>query len=286
MHQSQISDEEETRFQMPVAIYGREKGRHGGGYRCSWGERDVLIKRNVHLRMVNVGAASLIDSQQQLGYPICGICGQSVSPLSSSRQIDHFFKSHEERCGRKPEMLGFFADITADTFTLPNCADRVQAFSLLESIRMGATQVLDMHLEDLQILVVGHVERDEVDGILWDPMPGGSGLISQIRENFPRITEAAREILENCPSACDHSCIDCLQTFRNSFYHRYLDRHVAAELIRDWGEHLVIEHKIPPTHPTTGGHDLVLIISINTEQIQRDLHRNLTYSMYSVKLQR
>jgi hypothetical protein len=31
---------------------------------------------------------------------------------------------------------------------------------------------------------------------------------------------------------------------------------------------------------------LLLIISINTEQIQRDLHRNLTYSMYSVKLQR
>ena len=254
-HQSQISDEEEIRFQMPVAIYGREKGRHSGGKRCSWGERDVLIRRSVHLRMVNVGAASLIDSQQQLGYPICGICGQSVSPLSSPRQIEHFLNSHEERCGRAPEWLGFFADIIADTFTLPDCTDRTQAFSVLESIRMGARQILDMDLEDLQILVIGHVDRDEVDGILWDPMPGGSGLVEQIREHFPQIIEAARELLLHCPSACDHSCIDCLQTFRNSFYHRYLDRHAAAELIKDWGDRLDVEYEIPPTHPATGSHD-------------------------------
>ena len=31
MHQSQISDEEEFRFQMSVATYGREQGRHNGG---------------------------------------------------------------------------------------------------------------------------------------------------------------------------------------------------------------------------------------------------------------
>ena len=254
-HQSQISDEEEIRFQMPVAIYGREKGRHSGGYRCSWGERDVLIRRTVHMRMVNVGAANIIDSQQQLGYPVCEICGQSVSPLSSPRQIEHFLNSHEERCSRRPEMLGFFADITADTFSLPECTDRVQAFSLLESIRMGARHILDMSLEDLQVLVMGHVDRDEVDGILWDPMPGGSGLTEQIQENFPQIIDAAREILVNCPSACDHSCIDCLQTFRNSYYHRYLNRHIAAELIKELGDRLEIDHPVPPTHPATGAHD-------------------------------
>jgi hypothetical protein len=254
-HQSQISDEEEIRFQMPVSIYGREKGRHSGGYRCSWGERDVLIRRNVHMRMVNVGAATVIDSQQQLGYPICEICGQSVSPLSSQRQIDHFLDTHEERCNRRPEMLGFFADIAADTFTLPDCADRVQAFSLLEAIRMGARHILDMHLEDLQILVIGHVDRDEVDAVLWDPMPGGSGLIEQVQQHFPQIIGAASELLGNCPSACDHSCVDCLQTFRNSFYHRYLDRHTALDLIDEWGDRLETDHTIPPTHPTTGPHD-------------------------------
>ena len=40
-------------------------------------------------------------------------------------------------------------------------------------MRFAATRVLDMHMEDLQVLVIGHVERDEVDALLWDPMPWG-----------------------------------------------------------------------------------------------------------------
>jgi len=251
IHQSQISDEEENRFQMPVTIYGREKHRHNGGMNYSWGEKQLTIRRGVHLRLVNVGSTPVLEQRQQLGYPICMICGQSVSPLSSDRQIEHFENSHEERCGRKPEMLGFFADIIADCLTLPECTSRIEAYSILEVIRMGATQVLDMHLEDLQVLVIGHVDRDEIDALLWDPMPGGSGLLEQIRENFGAIIDAAMQINSECPAACDHSCIDCLQTFRNSYYHKYLDRHVAHTLIEEWGDSLVEENEIPPRQPST-----------------------------------
>jgi hypothetical protein len=48
----------------------------------------------------------------------------------------------------------------------------------------------------------------------------------------------------------------------------------------------VVYSLTPKGTPETILKEVVLIISINTEQIQRDLHRNLTYSMYSVKLQR
>ena len=41
-HQSYISDEEDYRFQMPVAIFGYEQGRHGGG-RAYSGERPYFI---------------------------------------------------------------------------------------------------------------------------------------------------------------------------------------------------------------------------------------------------
>ena len=75
---------------------------------------------------------------------------------------------------------------------------------------MAATRVLDMHLDDLQVLVIGYVDREEVDGFLWDPMPGGSGLLDQITERFEEIVEAAFAILNDCPSACTSSCIDCL----------------------------------------------------------------------------
>ena len=159
VHQSQISDEEETRFPMPVSIYGRETGRHNGGASYTCGERQLTIRRGVHLRLVNVGSTPVIEQRQQLGYPICAVCGQSVSPLASDAQIRDFVASHEERCGRKPEPLGLFADVVADCLALPACSDRAQAYSVLEALRMGATHVLDMHLQDLQILVQTPVEK-------------------------------------------------------------------------------------------------------------------------------
>lgn len=256
VHQSQISDEEEMRFQMPVSIFGREKGRHNGGKVLTWGEKQINIRYGVHFRMVNIGATHLIQEKKQLGYPVCTVCGQSVSPLSSDRQIEKFIESHEERCGRKPKMVGFYADIVADCVTLPSCSSRIEAYSVSEALRMGAAHVLDMHLEDLQILVIGYVDRDEVDGILWDPMPGGSGLLDQIRDNFPEVVEAARRITEDCPSLCDYSCIDCLQTFRNGFYHKHLNRHETTEILVQWGDRLQESHDIPPKQPSTEDRDI------------------------------
>ena len=94
---------------------------------------------------------------------------------------------------------------------------QVFAYSVLEAMRFGAARVLDMHMDDLQILVIGHVGRDDVDAVLWDPMPGGSGLLDQLCERFAEIVSAALEVVENCPAVCGSSCIDCLQTFRNAY---------------------------------------------------------------------
>ena len=55
-------------------------------------------------------------------------------------------------------------------------------------------------------------------------MPGGSGLLEQLCARFGEVVTAALKVVETCPSVCERSCIDCLQTFRNAFYHRYLDR--------------------------------------------------------------
>jgi hypothetical protein len=107
-----------------------------------------------------------------------------------------------------------------------------------------------MHMEDLQILVIGHVDRDEVDALLWDPMPGGSGLLDQICARFEEIAAVAREVVEDCPSACDTSCIDCLQTFRNGYYHKHLDRKVALDRLVAWSPRLAVSHEIPAKQPS------------------------------------
>ena len=186
--------------------------------------------------MVNVGASIAIDRFERFGYPVCRVCGQSVSPLSSDRQREHFEQSHQERCGKPIDPVGFYADVVADVLSLPACPDQTTAYSVLEALRFAAARVLDMHLDDLQILVIGHVDRDEVDALLWDPMPGGSGLLDQICERFEEIVAVAQEIVENCPAACEKSCIDCLQTFRNGYYHKYLDRKAAQERLAAWGD--------------------------------------------------
>ena len=249
IHTSHISDEEDLRFQLAVAVYGLELGQHSGGRAYRWGPQPLLLRRGVQMRLVNVGASPAIKARGEFGYPVCTVCGQSVSPLSSQRQRDEFVKSHEERCRRKPGNIGFHADVTAESLSLPNCDDTNTAYSVLEALRFGATQVLDMHMDDLQILVIGHVEREEVDALLWDPMPGGSGLLERLCERFGEVVEAAREVVANCPALCNSSCIDCLQTFRNAYYHRYLDRAMAHERLDEWGRSLTFEHEIPALQP-------------------------------------
>jgi len=249
-HQSHISDDEELRFQMGVAVYGYEREQHNGGRAYAWGEQAVHHRRGVRLRLVNVGATAATHRGADFGYPICTVCGQSVSPLSSDRQREHFEDDHLKRCARKPSAVGLFADVVADTLSLPACADPNTACSVLEALRIAAAEVLDMHVEDVQILVIGHVDREEVDGLLWDPMPGGSGLLDQICERFEEISAVARRVVETCPSVCETSCIDCLQTFRNAHYHKLLERKVALDRLTAWGPRLTPTHEIPAKQPS------------------------------------
>ena len=293
IHTSHISDEEDLRFQLGVAIYGTELGQHSGGRAFRWGPQRVQLRQGVRLRLVNVGPAGAVERPGQgsatgssspgglangnagqagggrgeLGYPVCTVCGQSVSPLSSDRQRKDFRKSHAERCGRAPEGIGFHADVTADVLSLPGCDSAATAYSVLEALRIGAAQVLDMHLDDLQVLVIGHVDRDEVDALLWDPMPGGSGLLDQLCERFQEVVQVAREVAGACPGLCESSCIDCLQSFRNAYYHRYLDREAARERIDEWGQQLSFEHEIPRQQPDTppAGDDAVPVNDAETK---------------------
>jgi hypothetical protein len=257
VHQSQISDEEDNRFQLQVVVLGYELGRHNGGTAYRWSDLPVFIRRGVHLRLVNVGASTLVrEAPPLLGYPVCTVCGQSVSPLSSSAQQTQFTTSHTARCGKAPASIGFYTDFVADCITFPEMQDMVQAYSVLEALRIAATSVLDMHIEDLQILVTGYVDRDTVAAHLWDPMPGGSGLLEHVRRRFKEIIAIAAEFLDQCPAGCASSCNQCLQTFRNSFYHRYLNRHEALRQLTAWGNDLVETHPIVAVQPqsqTTDG---------------------------------
>ncbi len=249
VHGSRIDDEEENRFQMSVSVFGRELDRHEGGQAWHWGGRKLLLLHALRLQLVNVGSAWAIRDRNELGYPVCRICGQSASPLSSQRQRADFADKHQEWCSQRPEPVGFHADLAVDALLLRDCIDRREAFSLAEMLRAGATEVLDMDLEDLQVLVIGRAGSDYVDAILYDPMPGGSGLLEQILERFADILAAARDMAATCPSRCESSCIDCFRNYRNAFYHEHLDRHVMLDRLEEWGAALTDQHPVPARDP-------------------------------------
>jgi len=250
-HQSHITDDEDYRFQLPVSVFGYEQSRHGAGKGFRWGAKDVSLRSSVHIRLVNVGAAQLVRGTSRLGYPLCLVCGQSRSALASQADRDQFVADHRERCGRPVESAGFFADIVADALCLRACANREEGYSVAEALRKGAREILEMELEDLQVLTLGRAGTQEVDVLLYDPMPGGSGLLDQMTARWSEVVAAARTIAERCPSACATACIDCLYTFRNAFYHPHLNRNTAADRLRTWGETLTFAHDIPARLPST-----------------------------------
>jgi hypothetical protein len=250
-HQSHISDDEDYRFQLPVSVFGYEQRRHGAGKAYRWGKKDVSLRASVHIRLVNVGAAQLVRGTSRLGYPLCLVCGQSRSALASQADRDQFATDHRERCGRPVESAGFFADVVADALSLRTCENRQEAYSVAEALRKGAAEVLEMELDDLQVLTLARAGTEEVDVLLYDPMPGGSGLLDQMTTRWPEIIAAARAIVETCPSGCATACIDCLYTFRNAFYHQHLNRNTAADRLRTWGGKMEFTHDIPPRLPAT-----------------------------------
>src|SRR5262249_31398343 len=136
-----------------------------------------------------------------------------------------------------------------------------EAYSVLETLRTGMSMVLEMERDDLELLVVARPGEDLVDGFLYDPMPGGSGLLEQGCERWGDVVAAGIHVAEGCVAACERSCIDCLQTFRNAFYHEYLDRHLAARRLREWGSALALTSPIPQRMPADmprGGHQPTL----------------------------
>ncbi|MBK8464931.1 MAG: DUF1998 domain-containing protein [Chloracidobacterium sp.] len=243
-HQSHINDDEEFRFQMAVSILGTEQNRHTGGKVYKWGDVDLLFKRNDQLRLINVGSARLVRDNNRLGYPVCLVCGQSRSPLSSEADRTQFADDHQERCGKAVRPVAFYSDIVVDAVCL-TFSNREDAYSVAEAIRAGAASVLEMELDDLQLLAIGQPGLPDTNIIIYDTMAGGSGLLEQLMENWGQVIQAARTIMSECPSQCETGCIDCLFTFRNAFYHRFLNRHRAYTILDLLGEELEFSHAIP-----------------------------------------
>jgi ATP-dependent helicase YprA (DUF1998 family) len=229
---SRISDEEQNRFQMPVAVLGYLKQTHRGGKVYTIDGKEVQYRFGQHVRLVNIGPADKVK-RGELGYPICSICGAVRSPYASEHDLTHFKQIHRERCGKEPEMLAVTTDGHVDGLLFQGLADRAAAVNLGEALRIGATQVLEMENQDLQLLPLPQPD-DSYHLFLYDPMPGGSGLLQQLLDQWESILAAATQGLTHCEGNCKRSCYNCMRTYRNIFYHDLLDRFEAVQLLNEY----------------------------------------------------
>jgi SOS-response transcriptional repressor LexA len=241
---SRIGDEENDRFQVPVTILGLalRHRRHGVAYR--FGDRDVHHVLGQGLRLVNAGPADRVRAQE-LGYPVCVVCGACRSPYASARELADFAEWHSGHCGLRPRQIALTANVVADALHFQGLDDQADAANLGEAIRLGAAQVLSMEPDDLQTLPMPTGDG-RYDLFIYDPMPGGSGLLGQIVDRWLEIVAVLETLLTDCAGGCETSCYSCLRTGRNVFWHRFLDRHRALELLASMSDEPVEGHTLSP----------------------------------------
>ena len=249
---SRISDEEAYRFQMPVKIMGYLKHYHRGGEILTIGSHTIKHFYGRKIKLVNVGPADRVK-KGKMGYPICMVCGACRSPYAEG-DLEWFKKTHNEKCGKEPEMFALSSEEQVDGILFEGFDNSGDAINMGEAIRIGGGQTLEMDVEDLQLLLLPQKDG-KCDLFLYDPMPGGSGLLSQIIDNWVKVVDEAINTLNQCISMCENSCYTCMRTYRNIFYHSQLNRVRAIELISDYNVTSVKDSDIPPVDeiPATTG---------------------------------
>ncbi len=228
-HESRITEDENLRFSMPVSVLGRLRKRNRGGKAFKIGDQEISHVRGQGVELVNLGEAGRVK-QGELGHWICSVCGAAKTPYAVPAEITHFLEIHKERCGRDVSRLALSVQTEVDMLQFHAVADETDGINIGEALRTGATRLLDMGPDDLQLLIVQKPDERH-DLLIYDPMPGGSGLLEQMLARWPELIATAKELLASCPQACDTACYGCLKTFRNQFHHPLLSRFRALELL-------------------------------------------------------
>jgi hypothetical protein len=228
-HESRITEDEHLRFSMPVCVLGRLRKRCRGGKAFKIGDMEVSYVRGQGIELVNLGEAGRAK-QGELGHWICSVCGAAKTPYAVPAELAQFMKIHKERCGRDIARLALTVQADADLLQFHAVASEAEGINIGEALRTAATRLLDMGPDDLQLLIVEKPD-DKHDLLIYDPMPGGSGLLDQMLVRWQELIASAKELLAGCVQECETACYACLKTFRNQFYHSLLNRHDALGLM-------------------------------------------------------
>jgi len=240
-----ISDQEDYRFRVGFNQHLLRLPEHHGGHSGTVGTVPYRFLREASLRLVNLGPrrAGPAAPESGIGFPICTVCGESRSPFASAAEIENFDKYHRERCGRPILWCALHVNIRSDILELGPFEEDAGAFNALESVRIGARQVLEMGDQELEADLLKDAQGRSV-GVMFDPFPGGCGFLPLVMEHWERIVQAGRKALAACD--CDAACYKCLLHFRNQHHHALLDRNRALNALDECRGTFDRETAIPP----------------------------------------
>ena len=228
-HESRITEDENLRFSMPVSVLGRLRKHNRGGVCYKIGDQEVSYLRGQGIELVNLGEAGRVK-QGEVGHWICSVCGAAKSPYAVPTEIQRFLSIHKERCGKDVTRLALAVQADVDLLRFHDVGGEAEGINIGEALRTAATRLLDMGPDDLQLLLVRKPD-DTLDLLVYDPMPGGSGLLEQMLDRWQELIATSKELLASCVQGCETACYACLKTFRNQFHHDRLDRHEALQLV-------------------------------------------------------
>ncbi|HAV32787.1 MAG TPA: hypothetical protein DCX79_12355 [Planctomycetaceae bacterium] len=228
-HESRITEDETLRFSMPVSVMGRLRKRNRGGNAFRIGDHEVSHLRGQGIQLVNLGESSRVKDKE-IGYLICNACGAAKTPYAVPAEAKHFRTVHKERCGIDVSNIALTVQAEVDMLRFHGIPDEAAGINIGEALRIGAERLTDMWREDLQILNIRNTNETS-DLLIYDPMPGGSGLLEQMLSRWTELIALTQQLLSGCPQVCETACYSCLKAFRNQFYHPQLNRFRALELI-------------------------------------------------------
>lgn len=242
---SHVDDMEAHRFRMPSVVSGVLRQRHSGGNAYRTGDQEIQHRFGQRLTLVNLGVVR--DPEEgELGFPICRICGGVRSPRETDEGFARFEETHAKRCGSPPERYALHVETDVDGLLFTGLNDQRDAVNIGETLTLAASHVLEMNRHDLM-----WVDLPQADNtwqlFLYDPMPGGSGLLQQVLERWTEIIQAATDMLRGCPSGCPTSCHDCLRTYYNQLHHDKLDRKLSISLMHLIEKTPTLANPIEPT---------------------------------------
>lgn len=241
---SHVDDEDTHRFRMPSTIRGVLRRQHKGGDAYEVADREIHHRKGQHITLVNIGPTSSKDDA--LGFPLCPSCGGCRSPFDSEDAIKKFADYHKKSCDATIGWYGFYAQAQVDGLLIFEFEHERDAVNLGEALCVAASHSLDMNRDDLAWFTTLDDDEEHWGLFLYDPMPGGSGLLQQILERWEEILKGGMDILKGCPNGCPTSCYECLRTYFNQVHHDDLDRREALGLLEVLGVRPKHLNKIEP----------------------------------------